>query len=99
MLDLSIKTRGKIIGIWKEEPLVSSVFVLSNKNGKKYISQYLKTGGAIENEVLDNKTETGIILRNKEDIFAGEYYIINNNGDLDFVNKSGEVFANGKKIK
>lgn len=98
MLELSKMTKGKIIGIWKEEPLISSIFVLSEINGKQYIIQYLKNGESIKNEVISKKDKNNIVIRNVENISNGEYYIVNSNGNLEFLNKENEIFTTGYKL-
>ncbi len=89
---------GKIIGKWTEETKVRVNLVYYEKNGKFYMKVVYKDGSSSEEEVIGKQQQQSLRL-NIPSNSHGEYYVINENKELDFYNKENTKFATAKVVE
>ena len=89
---------GKTIGQWFEQQATSATYVYYEKDKKFYMKTVFKDKSSMESEVKKKKVKNGLRLNDTENTH-GEYYIITDNGDLEFYNKEDKKFATGQTVK
>jgi hypothetical protein len=89
---------GKILGQWFEQQATSSTYVYYEKNKKLYMKTIFKDKSSMESVVKKKKVKNGLRLDDTENTH-GEYYIIADNGNLEFYNKEDKKFATGQTVK
>ncbi len=87
-------------GAWIEQSMATA-FVLFEKNGLLNIKMVYKDGGVSEDKIfLKEKIGNKIKFYVEEEFKQhGEYYVISDNGNLEFYNKEDKKFATAQSIK
>lgn len=93
------KIDGKIIAKWHEEQITSASYSFYEKDKKFFIKTTFKNGQTMIEEVkrkkLNQYSERLTAVNNTN----GEYFEINQNGELEFFNKDDKKFATGQTTK
>lgn len=90
----SPKSNEVILGKWKEKKCVNAKFTLLKRNDTLFMKVKYKNGQiAYEPVIYDSDSN---IKHPIEEDYRGEYYRVNADNDLEFLNKEGKIFAIGK---
>lgn len=87
-----------IIGKWHEEQYTSADYVLFKKDSQTFIKTIFKDGQTSDEELKSRKTSTGTRYDYKTGDNNGEYFVVNNSGELEFYNKEKKKFTTATKI-
>lgn len=90
------KVDGKLIGTWHEEQITSASYSFYEKDKKFYIKTTFKNGQTMIEEVKRKKLNQYSERLTSPENTNGEYYQINQKGDLEFYNKEDKKFATGQ---
>lgn len=90
-----LRVDGKIIGKWYDEQRSASGLAFYEKNGKCFLKRVIKGGTPTITRFVRN----GNILKPKEKTGFGEYFKMQDDGTLAFVNNEGKVFGQAFPIK
>lgn len=98
----SKKVSGKVIGIWRDnnEILTSKIFLVEENKKLLIKTVYAKSHYMDSSELVDEvikKIQNGLVKLDLENVH-GEYYIIEENGNLGLY-KRGEKFGDFNKVK
>lgn len=89
----------QIIGIWIDDRIgMGERITIYSKNGLLYYEQAFKDGSNLVKEVIEKKSPLGRRFEKKEGSSAGDYRIIDSDGNLQFGDRDG-VYATAKKIR
>lgn len=92
------KVEGDIIGKWHEEQSTSADYVIFKKDNKIFIRTIFKNGQTSDEELKSKKAGNGRRYDYKEDGYNGEYFILNNSGELEFYNNENKKFTTATKL-
>ena len=88
----------EIIGIWLDErPFFGSRVTIFRKNGKLFMENKYGDGSAGTAELSETRSQRGRRFDYKPDRGNGEYYLINDKGELEELDRDG-VFTTARKI-
>ena len=90
-----LRVDGKIIGRWYDEQRSNSGLAFYEKDGKCFLKRVYKGGTPITTRFV----RMGNTFKPKEDTGLGEYFIVQKDGTLGFVNDEGKVFGQAFPIK
>lgn len=90
---------GAIVGKWNEEQATSSSYILLNRSGKLFLKTIFKNGQSMEREMRKRKVNQYLERLDYIESMHGEYFLINKEGQLEFLNKNNKRFATGKPVK
>lgn len=91
------KIDGEVVGKWREEKYTSSNYVIFKKDSKIFIRTIFKNGQTSDEELKEKKVNTGTRYDYKEGGYNGEYFILNNDGGLEFYNSENKNFTTATK--
>ena len=83
-----LRVEGKVLGKWYEEQRSNSALAFE-KDGKCFLKRVYKGGTPIVTRFV----QTGNTLKPKEETGLGQYFRIQDDGTLAFVNEEGKVFG------
>jgi hypothetical protein len=94
------KPSRKIVGMWRDDrPYIGSVITIyREKNNEVYLELKFNDGSSSNNQMVETQTDIGTKLVEKEGNWHGEYFLMNNNGDLQAGGKNG-IFLKYKKLQ
>lgn len=92
------KVEGDIIGKWHEEQYTAADYVIFKKDNKIFIKTFFKNGQTMDEELKSKKADNGTRYENIEGGINGEYFILNNNGELEFYNNENKKFTTATKL-
>lgn len=91
------KIDGEVVGKWREEQYTSSNYIIFKKDSKIFIRTIFKNGQTSDEELTEKKVNTGTRFDYKEGGYNGEYFILNNDGGLEFYNSENKNFTTATK--
>lgn len=94
---LTDQVEGEIVGRWHLQSYASANYVISQKDGEVFLRIIFYNGQTLDEEMKPKKVKTGTRYDYKEES-NGEYFISNNNGELEFYNKENKKFATASKM-
>ena len=92
------KIDGEVVGKWREEQYTSSNYIIFKKDNKVFIRTIFENGQTSDEELKEKKVNTGIRFDYKEGGYNGEYFILNNDGGLEFYNSENKNFTTATKM-
>lgn len=90
-----LRVDGKVIGKWYDEQRSSSGLSFYEKDGKCFLKRVYKGGTPI----ITRFVRTGNTFKPKAETGLGEYFIMQEDGTLGFVNDEGKVFGQAFPIE
>ena len=90
-----LRVDGKLIGKWYDEQRSASGLAFYEKDGKCFLKRVSRGGTPTITRFVRN----GNIFKPKEDAGFGEYFKIQEDGTLAFVNDEGKIFGQAFPIK
>jgi len=88
-----------VIGSWLDDtPYLGCRINIFRKDGKIYMENTYKDGSSSIKEIIKKSSERGRKFERKEGSDVGEYYLIDNQGNLQFWDEEG-IISTAKKIK
>jgi hypothetical protein len=90
---LSEKIDGKVVGKWNENKYTFSNLIIYKKDNRTFIKTIYKSGQTSDVELKESKTEKGIRYDYKEGGYNGEYFILNNQNELELYNSENKNFT------
>jgi len=90
---------GDVIGKWHEDKYTSSNYVIYNKDNKVFIKTIFKDGQVSDEELKEKKEKSGTRYDYKNGGYNGEYFILNENGNLEFYNSENINFTTAVQKK
>ena len=94
---LVIATGGELVGKWHEEQYTAANYVIFKKNGRVFLKTVFGKGSINDDELISKKVRNGIRYDYKENPH-GEYFVVNQDGQLEFYNREGKNFTTAIKI-
>ncbi len=89
----------QIIGSWIDDRIgMGERITIFKKESQLFYEQAFKDGSNLVREVIEKKSSLGRRFEKKEGSQAGDYWIINNEGDLQFGDNEG-LYAKAKKVR
>ncbi len=92
-----INVIGNVIGTWSEEQYTSTKVVIYKEKEKIYIKTIYKNGQESVEELIAKKIKSGMKYEEAEGNPNGEYYVLENDGNLGYYNKQNNRFTIAKK--
>lgn len=89
----------EIVGKWREERYTSSNYIIFKKDSKIFIRTIYINGQTSDEELKEKKNNYGIRFDYKGGGKNGEYFILNNDGNLEFYNSENKNFTIAMKMK
>ena len=89
----------EVIGFWLDESLygMGSRITIFRQNGKLFIENTYKDGSSGKKEIVEKLSDKGRTFRKKEGSSVGEFYLIDNQGNLQMWDEEG-IISTAKKI-
>lgn len=91
------KIDGEIIGKWREELYTSANYIIFKKDNKIYLRTIYKDGQTVDEELKEKNKGTRFDYKNGG--YNGEYFVLNDKGELEFYNTENKNFTTATKIK
>ena len=90
---ISEDVTGDVIGKWHEDKYTSSNYVIYKKDNKVFIKTIFKDGQVSDAELKEKKEKSGKRYDYKNGGYNGEYFILNENSNLEFYNSENINFT------
>ena len=90
---LSEKIDGEVIGKWDENKYTFSNLIIYKKDSKTFIKTIFKSGQTSDVELKESDTEKGKRYDYKDGGYNGEYFILNNENELELYNSENKSFT------
>lgn len=88
----------KVIGIWLDEsPFLGSRITIFRRNGKFFLEKVYKDGSSGTKEIVERSSFKGRTFRYKKKSSAGEFYLIDKQGNLQLWDNEG-IISTSKSI-
>lgn len=84
---------GEIIGFWKESKITNSIYIIYKKNNDIKLRWILEGSDPVEELLIEENSNQGMRYSFKHGGYNGEYFIFNNEAELELYNKEGKQFA------
>jgi len=89
----------EVIGSWLDEsPFIGSRVTIYRQNGKLFLENTYKDGSIGKKEMVEKSSSKGRTFQKKEGSPAGEYYLIDRQGNLQLWDQEG-WFSTARKLK
>lgn len=96
---LSEKIDGEVIGKWNENKYTFSNLIIYKKENKTFIKTVFKNGQTSDSELKETKSTNGIRYDYKDGGYNGEYFILNNQKELELYNIENKNFTTANPTK
>jgi hypothetical protein len=96
LLQKKVVTQENVFGSWLVQRGIEHKLVAYRKNGSVFIKA-IYSSGENEEQFEESSLKAGIKLQDESGKDHGEYYLINQNGDLEFWSENGNYYT-AKKI-
>lgn len=89
---------GEVIGKWREDQYTSANYIIYKKDNKIFIKTIYKNGQTSDEKLTEKKIKNGVRYDYVEDGYNGEYFVLKQNGGLEFYNNENKNFTTATKI-
>jgi hypothetical protein len=88
----------EVIGSWLDDrPFIGNRITIFRQNGKLFMENTYKDGSSGKMEIVKKLSDKGITFRGKEINRFGEFYLIDNQGNLQMWDEEG-IISTARKI-
>jgi len=81
----------QVIGTWRNEFIPAAVITIYRKNRKIYMEKLFSDGSALSYEMVEKRSTLGRRFQKVDPSAAGDYWIIDSNGDLQSRDEDGLI--------